>query len=195
MKLSRFVSLVAIGLLVIGAASGCKKKPGYVTPLPPGMTKNPKDLENANALKGGESTDTKIVSESIPSTDSDKYKNYAEDRDMFKSETVHFAFDSSAVQAAEKPKVAKVADYLKANADKAIKVEGNCDERGTEEYNRSLGERRALAVREELVSLGVDAGRVVTISFGEDKPVATGHDDAAWKQNRRADFVLLSPPK
>jgi peptidoglycan-associated lipoprotein len=74
-------------------------------------------------------------------------------------------------------------------------VEGNCDERGTEEYNRSLGERRALALRESLISLGIEATRVDTISYGEDKPVATGHDEAAWKQNRRGDFIQLTPPK
>ena len=81
---------------------------------------------------------------------------WIEDAEALKSETVYFDFDSSVLKAAEKPKVAAVADYLKANSAKAVRVEGNCDERGTEEYNRSLGERRALAVREELIRLGID---------------------------------------
>ena len=72
-------------------------------------------------------------------------------------------------------------------------VEGNCDERGTEEYNRSLGERRALAAREGLAKLGIDPMRVFTRSFGKDKPADTGHDDSAWAKNRRDDFVLLHP--
>jgi peptidoglycan-associated lipoprotein len=74
-------------------------------------------------------------------------------------------------------------------------VEGNCDERGTEEYNRSLGERRALAGREQLIGLGIDSGRVDTLSYGEDKPLSDGHNESAWKQNRRDDFILLTPPK
>ena len=117
------------------------------------------------------------------------------DTETLKSDTVYFDFDSSVLKTAEKPKVSAVADYLKANSAAAVKVEGNCDERGTEEYNRSLGERRALAVREELIRLGVDPTRVDTISYGKDKPAVPGHDEAAWKQNRRDDFVVLTPPK
>ena len=98
------------------------------------------------------------------------------------------------LKASEKPKVAAVADYLKANAGKAVRVEGNCDERGTEEYNRSLGERRALAVREELIRLGIDPTEVDTISYGKDRPVDPGHDESAWKQNRRDDFIVLTKP-
>jgi len=99
------------------------------------------------------------------------------------------------VKSSEKSKAAAVADYLKGNAAAAVKVEGHCDERGTEEYNRSLGERRALACREELIRLGIDANRVDTISYGEDRPADPGHDESAWKKNRRGEFVLLTPPK
>lgn len=72
-------------------------------------------------------------------------------------------------------------------------MDGHCDERGTEEYNRSLGERRAQGIREFLAREGVDASRVRTISFGEDKPVETGHNEAAWSKNRRGEFILLTP--
>jgi peptidoglycan-associated lipoprotein len=123
------------------------------------------------------------------------HQGWPEDALALKSETVLFDFDSSVVKASEKLKVAAVAEYLKANAANAVRVEGNCDERGTEEYNRSLGERRALAVREELVRLGIDPTRVDTISYGKDKPADPGHDESAWKQNRRDDFIVLSPPK
>src|SRR5437899_12093675 len=95
----------------------------------------------------------------------------------------------------EKPKVAKVAEYLKTRASDAVRVDGHCDERGTEEYNRSLGERRALALREELVRLGIDPTRVDTISYGEDRPADPGHDESAWRKNRRGEFILLTPPK
>ena len=132
---------------------------------------------------------------STPSNPRYSHQGWIEDPQALKTDTVYFDFDSSVLKTAEKPKVAAVADYLKANSAAAVKVEGNCDERGTEEYNRSLGERRALAVREELIRLGVDPTRIDTISYGKDKPAATGSDEAAWKQNRRDDFVVLTPPK
>jgi peptidoglycan-associated lipoprotein len=75
----------------------------------------------------------------------------------------------------------------------ALRVEGNCDERGTEKYNLSLGDKRALAVREYLVTLGVDARQVVTVSYGAAKPAVEGHSESAWGKNRRDDFVLLIP--
>jgi peptidoglycan-associated lipoprotein len=84
---------------------------------------------------------------------------------------------------------------LKGHPGQALRIEGNCDERGTEEYNRSLGERRALAVREELIRLGIDPTRADTISYGKDRPADPGHDESAWKKNRRDDFIVLSPPK
>jgi peptidoglycan-associated lipoprotein len=123
------------------------------------------------------------------------HPGWPQDRTILKADTVYFDFDSSVIKASEKSKVAAVADYLKANGTHAVLVEGNCDERGTEEYNRSLGDRRALAVREELISLGIDKDRVDTKTWGKDNPDnAPGHDEAAWKQNRRDDFVVLTPP-
>jgi peptidoglycan-associated lipoprotein len=82
---------------------------------------------------------------------------------------------------------------LAANANDKLLIEGNCDERGTEEYNRALGERRALAAREALAKAGVSPDRIRTISYGKDKPANPGHDEAAWKANRRDDFILLHP--
>src|SRR5207245_7336367 len=103
---------------------------------------------------------------------------------LFAANTAHFEYDSSVIKAEDKPKVASIADYLKANSQDALQIDGHADERGTEEYNRSLGERRALALREELIRLGVDPGRVDTMSYGKDRPVDTGHTEEAHKQNR-----------
>lgn len=122
------------------------------------------------------------------------HTNWVEHPEILKDQTIHFAFDSSAIRSSEKSKISAVADYLKKNTEAAVRVEGNCDERGTEEYNRSLGERRALAAREQLVGLGIAPDRVDTVSYGLDKPVDSGHNEAAWKQNRRDDFVVLTPP-
>ena len=110
-------------------------------------------------------------------------------------QTVYFDYDKSAIKGSEQSKLEAVASYLRSHPEVHVRVEGNCDERGTEEYNRSLGERRALAAREHLAQMGIDPGRVVTITYGEDKPADPGHDEAAWAKNRRDDFEVLLPPR
>jgi peptidoglycan-associated lipoprotein len=84
-----------------------------------------------------------------------------------------------------------VADWMKSNPGKKLVVEGYCDERGTAEYNRALGERRAQAAREELVHMGVDPSRISTSSYGSDRPADPGHDEAAWAKNRRCEFAIV----
>ena len=195
MKLNKFTNLLVVGLVVCVAAAGCKKKPVGVTELPGGRAGKPVDTGSGGTLKGNEP----LTSEpggpgGIPSNPANLHEGWIEDAAALKTDTVYFDYDSSVLKNAEKPKVAAVADYLKANSAKAVRVEGNCDERGTEEYNRALGERRALAVREELIRLGIDPTRADTISYGKDKPAVQGHDESAWKQNRRDDFIVLSPP-
>ncbi len=105
-------------------------------------------------------------------------------------ENVLFGFDSFQVPAAERPKVEEVADYLRSNPDIVVVVEGHCDERGSREYNLSLGEQRAQAVRSYLVNLGISPDRIQTVSFGKERPIDPGHNEAAWRLNRRAEFVF-----
>jgi len=109
-----------------------------------------------------------------------------------KFESVLFDYDSAQIKESDRAKIEAVADFLKKNAKTGALVEGNCDERGSAEYNMSLGERRALAVRAYLVGLGIDGAIVQTKSNGKEKPVAMGHDEAAWSLNRRAEFVLFN---
>lgn len=101
------------------------------------------------------------------------------------ADRVFFDFDSSALSADSRATLGRQAAYLKQFPGKTIIVAGHCDERGTREYNLALGEQRANAVKQYLVSLGVDGGRVSTISYGKERPVALGHNEAAWSQNRR----------
>jgi peptidoglycan-associated lipoprotein len=105
-------------------------------------------------------------------------------------EPVSFGYDSYQVSPSETPKIELVADYMRGNPDVVLVVEGHCDERGSREYNMSLGEHRALAVRSYLVGLGVYASRINTRSFGEERPVAEAHDESAWRLNRRGEFAL-----
>ncbi len=102
--------------------------------------------------------------------------------------SVYFPFDVSAVQDADKPIVLAHGKYLNEHPSRKIRVEGNCDERGSNEYNLALGQRRAESVKKMLVLGGAKASQIETVSYGEEKPKATGHDEASWSQNRRSDI-------
>ncbi|MBM3830631.1 MAG: hypothetical protein FJ406_08855 [Verrucomicrobia bacterium] len=115
------------------------------------------------------------------------------DRSAFAGNTINFDYDKSVVRASEIGKLQSVIAALKAAPQNQLEIEGHCDERGTEEYNRALGERRALAIRAQIIKSGIAPNRISTISFGEDKPAALGHDEAAWAKNRRGDLILLKP--
>lgn len=103
--------------------------------------------------------------------------------------TIYFAFDSSEIDQKYMPILKAHADYLAAHPNVTMTVEGNTDERGTREYNLALGQRRAEAVKRVLTLDGAADGQVKTVSYGEEHPVALGHNEAAWAKNRRADLV------
>lgn len=105
-------------------------------------------------------------------------------------ENVMFAFDSYQIEQTEIAKIERAADFLRKNADVRLITEGNCDERGSNEYNMSLGEHRADAVRAYLIGLGIDASRIQTKSYGEEKPADPGHSEEAWRMNRRVEFAF-----
>ncbi len=110
------------------------------------------------------------------------------DRSLF--DPVYFAYDSSQVNPEEAAKVEAVAKYLNKGKAQGVIIEGHGDERGSREYNLALGERRALAVRDYLINLGVDASIIQTKSFGEEDPLALGHDESAWRKNRCCVFAI-----
>jgi peptidoglycan-associated lipoprotein len=195
MKLTKSGNLLAIGLALGISGAGCKHSPVGVTPIPGARTGAVGDAGQGNAIGNGASNTDQTMSTGIPQNSPGSHSGWPEDADTLKADSVHFDYDSSVIKSSEKSKVEAVADYLKGNPGIAVRVEGNCDERGTAEYNRALGERRSLAAREELVGLGIDASRVDTISYGKDRPVDTGHSEEAHARNRRDDFVLLTPPK
>jgi peptidoglycan-associated lipoprotein len=103
---------------------------------------------------------------------------------------VYFAYDSSEIQSSETGKLHQVADFMKRGPNNII-LAGFTDERGTEEYNRALGERRAQATRNFLISLGVSGSRIQTVSFGMEMPADSGHNDAAWAKNRRTETGVI----
>ena len=103
---------------------------------------------------------------------------------------VYFSFDSAQLAPAEVSKIEQVAQYLLQNRGNVVLIDGHCDERGSNEYNLSLGEQRAQSVRSYLVSLGIDGSRVQTRSFGEEKPAALGRSEEAYRLNRRGEFGI-----
>ncbi len=106
--------------------------------------------------------------------------------------TVFFAYDSATLNSSTRSQLQKNVEFLKANTSVEVQVEGHCDERGGVQYNLALGERRAKAVKDYMVAMGIASSRVSTISFGKERPVAFGHDESAWGQNRRANFVVTA---
>jgi len=201
MKVTKLANLLVIALALTMAASGCKKKPTPLINIPRGQTGGPADVGQGNPVGLGNGATGEGVTGTggggpVGQMNPADVEHWTPNTEIFKSDTVYFAFDSASVKTMEKAKVAAVAEAFKANVSPAaIRIEGHCDERGTEEYNRALGERRALALREALIDLGVDGAKVLTVSFGKDRPAADGHDESAWSKNRRGEFILLTPPK
>lgn len=108
----------------------------------------------------------------------------------FEQENIYFDFDKSNLKMDAQEILKQKAAFLKANPNDSVLIEGNCDERGTSEYNLALGDRRANSAKKFLVNLGVAASRIKTISYGEERPLDPGHNDAAWAKNRNCQFKL-----
>src|SRR3989454_10505745 len=105
---------------------------------------------------------------------------------------IHFDYDKSNIRPEDASVLDQKVGILQANSNLRIRISGHCDERGSDEYNLALGNRRATASKQYLVSHGIDAGRVETVSYGEERPLAQGHDESAWAQNRRDEFEIIA---
>ena len=167
-KLLYFGLLLALvsGLALTGCSS--KKKPEAAGP-------QVASTEGAGMAESLESEDTGIM----------------EGRTSGPMVPVYFEFDSSNVVGEQVQRIETNADFIKKNPRLKIRIEGNCDPRGTQEYNLALGERRAQSAKAYLVNLGVDSEQLTTVSFGEEKLLLFGQDEISWAQNRRADFVIV----
>ena len=194
MKTMKLIYPLAFALAVTLASTGCRHKPVGLTPMP-GPTPRVNDQTTMPTLPPGPPINAgePVLAGGGPLPDNWTVDMMNQDRAALAAYTIHFAYDSAVIRSSEQTSLQSVAQQLSANPNDKLLIEGNCDERGTEEYNRSLGERRALAAREALAKLGVNPMNIRTESFGKDKPVDPGHDEAAWQKNRRDDFVLLHP--
>jgi peptidoglycan-associated lipoprotein len=123
-------------------------------------------------------------------SESERKERTRVERDMFENDDVQFEFDSAKLSMEAQDILRRKAEWLKENPRAKIIIEGHCDERGTNEYNLALGDRRAFSSKSFLVDLGIAASRLTTVSYGEERPLDPGAGEDAWAKNRRAHFVI-----
>ena len=198
MKMNLIIFPLALVLAATMVTTGCKKRAPKTTIIPGsrplvGGDTGGSTLPGGGTVGGDGGTGVNTQPGGGNTAGLDEFEGMIKDPAALAAYTIHFSFDSAVVKKGEQDKIAAVASALSSSPSDKLLIEGNCDERGTEEYNRALGERRALAAREALAKAGVSPERIRTISYGKDKPVNPGHDESAWSANRRADFILLHP--
>ncbi len=185
----RTFALAGFPLLVLLAVlGGCKKAEEAVTTPPPAAP--------APAAPAPEAEARQEVTESFPSQAVASAPVTEPSVDEWNRRgvlrTAYFGYDRSDLTEETRAVLQGNAAWLKANPKRSIRIEGHCDERGTVEYNLALGQRRAAAVRDYLVSLGVDATRIRTVSYGKERPADSGRSEEAFARNRRAEFYVES---
>ena len=188
MKKLNLFRVVACAALVLLLAVGCAKKPAAdeMTAQAPAGTEMSQPSQMGGAQDGG------IQEEAI--TDGAIAEPQAQPEDKLAItglERIHFAFDSFVLSEQAKSTLENNARYLKANPGIKVRIEGHCDERGSDSYNLALGEKRARVAEQYLASLGVDGIRMSIISYGEEVPLDPAGTEAAWSKNRRAEFIAF----
>jgi peptidoglycan-associated lipoprotein len=181
MKKNYILRLLVMTAMAALLAAGCAKKPAPETAAPaPSATERPMVSE--------------MPSQAIPGVQEQAVTDMPLAPDLATVaglQRINFAYDQHTLSDQARDILAGNAAWLKANPGEKVVIEGHCDERGSDEYNLALGERRALAAQSYLVSLGIDATRLSTISYGEERPLAPGQSEEAWAQNRRAEFKVV----
>ena len=192
-QLLRITVIVFLSTILL---AGCGRQAGSVAPEPADdmMTSEEAgaDMQSEMSLEEDMLTERAMVAEqqALQAEAMRQAERVAMAQAAFVNEDVHFAFDSFLLDPEAERILAEKAAWLQDNANVDVQIEGHCDERGTSDYNLALGERRANAVQQYLTLLGIDSGRLSTISYGEEQPLDPGHDEAAWSRNRRAHFVI-----
>ncbi|MEW6419100.1 MAG: peptidoglycan-associated lipoprotein Pal [Nitrospirota bacterium] len=183
MKKAFILVLLVSGLMLAGCPPRKVVQPEPQQPMvTPQETKEKKAAEIKPEEKITEQQLAKIeTKEEIP--------RYIEEKSPFGD--IYFDFDEYEIRPDAKPILQKVSSWMLKNASMKILIEGHCDERGTDEYNLALGDRRAKATRDYLTALGIPSNRVEMLSYGEEKPLCTDKTEECWAKNRRAHFVIL----
>jgi peptidoglycan-associated lipoprotein len=194
--MKRVHSLVLMGLGVALLAACGKKPQTEPTPQPNADSLAAAERARADSLaadsaRRAQEEAERIARQRAADSAAAVAASTAEVRNMLAS-MIHFDFDRSNIRPDDQAALDQKVAILTANPDLRIRISGHCDERGSDEYNLALGNRRATSAKQYLVSHGVDASRIETASFGEERPIAMGHDEDSWAQNRRDEFEILS---
>lgn len=171
-KVQRFQTL-ALCLMVIFAVASCTKP------------------KKADGEGGAEGAMSESAAPQLAEKDISMDAQGSDSGNIAGLNTIYFDYDKAALTASAKATLKANADWIRANPKYTLQIEGHTDSRGSTEYNLSLGERRAKSVRAYLEGLGIDSKRLTVLSYGEEKPIAQGENEAAWAKNRRANFVPL----
>lgn len=186
MKARSLMVVIAVSVFFVFGLSACQKK--VVKKPDSGQQQQQNDMTQQ---KGQEKVTEKQFDGKVDSVDvKDKGAQYAESRENLFQDLL-FDYDRYDVKEANKPTLQSVSSWMSKNTTARLSVEGHCDERGTNEYNLALGDRRAKAVKDYLVSLGVASGRIDMISYGEEKPACKEQAEDCWARNRRVHFTVL----
>jgi len=182
------IPVIVLMLALSAWASGCKKKPGKVTPPP--VEPPPTTAPAEPAPTTPKETVTDFPAEKPTARDVEPGIDELNRQGVLK--TVYFDYDQEQLREDARATLQANAAWLRAHPGYKVRIEGNADDRGTIEYNLALGQRRADSVREYLGSLGANTSTLEVISYGEEKPATDGESETSWSKNRRADFVIVS---
>ncbi len=175
--------LAFLGLFLF-LGSSCAKKQVQVS-------EPPKPAPVQEEVKKAAPTDVEDAATKEAKLRAEKEQQHEKLRRSFEAESIYFDFDKFEIKSDAKATLQKKAEFLAANTRYNLRIEGHCDERGTNEYNLALGERRANAAKEFLTALGVAPARITTISYGEERPAVQGANEDSWSKNRRDEFKLI----
>ena len=190
--MKQIFTVMAVVCAVSLFAFGCSK-PVKVTPAEPTVTEAQPDRPTHTPWQPAHSWPGPAEDELLTDTASAaaRAQLIGEGRTSVELRPVYFDFDRSNIRPDQVERITHNGNYILNNPRVRVRIEGNTDERGTREYNMALGERRAMSAKKYLMDMGVAAGRLETMSYGEERPIAIGQNEEAWSQNRRADFVIL----
>jgi peptidoglycan-associated lipoprotein len=192
--------LLLLSGLAVAAMAACGGKTPETTPAP--QTANADSLAEAERMRADSIARAEREAKEREEAERDRQRRIADSLAAIGKSTeavktllatmIHFDYDKAIIRGGDAAVLDQKVAILQANSALRIRISGHCDERGSDEYNLALGNRRATAAKQYLASHGIDASRIETVSYGEERPIATGHDEEAWAQNRRDEFEILS---
>jgi len=191
--------LLVLGLSVATVASSCGGNPAPQNPVPNADSAAAAERARQDSIAAAQAEADRLAREEAERVRRQQEADSAaaaargseEVRNMLAS-MIHFDLDRSNIRSDDMGALDQKVAILQANPDLRIRIGGHCDERGSDEYNLALGNRRAQSAKQYLVSHGIDASRIETQSWGEERPMVDGHDESSWSQNRRAEFEVTS---